>query len=64
MTEQEKDIGHTLVIFIPFAHIWWAVFVTCGEGHGNLLKYFCLENPMDKGAQRATYSPWGRKSQT
>ena len=21
-----------------------------GEGNGNLLQYFCLENPMDKGA--------------
>ena len=20
-----------------------------GEGHGNLLQYFCLENPMDRG---------------
>ena len=24
-----------------------------GAGHGNLLKYSCLENPMDKGAWRA-----------
>ena len=24
------------------------------EGHGNLLQYFCLENPMDRGAWRAT----------
>jgi len=21
-----------------------------GGGHGNLLQYFCLENPMDRGA--------------
>ena len=21
-----------------------------GEGNGNLLQYYCLENPMDKGA--------------
>ena len=21
-----------------------------GEGHGNPLQYFCLENPMDRGA--------------
>ena len=21
-----------------------------GEGHGNPIQYFCLENPMDKGA--------------
>ena len=24
------------------------------EGHGNSLQYSCLENPMDKGAWRAT----------
>ena len=25
-----------------------------GGGHGNLLQYACLENPMDRGACRAT----------
>ena len=25
-----------------------------GGGHGNLLQYFCLENPMDRGACWAT----------
>ena len=25
-----------------------------GEGNGNLLQYFFLENPMDRGAWRAT----------
>ena len=30
-----------------------------GEGNGNPLQYSCLENPMDRGAWRA--SPWGRK---
>ena len=25
-----------------------------GEGHGNRLQYSCLENPTDRGAQRAT----------
>ena len=25
-----------------------------GGGHGNPLQYSCLENPMDRGAQRAT----------
>ena len=28
-----------------------------GEGNGNPLQYSCLENPMDRGAWRATYSP-------
>ena len=25
-----------------------------GRGHGNFLQYSCLENPMDRGAWRAT----------
>ena len=25
-----------------------------GRGHGNPLQYFCLENPMDRGASQAT----------
>ena len=25
-----------------------------GEGNGNPLQYFCLENPMDRGAWQAT----------
>ena len=25
-----------------------------GEGHGNPLQYSCLENPMERGASRAT----------
>ena len=29
------------------------------EGNGNQLQYFCLENPMDRGAWQA--SPWGHK---
>ena len=28
-----------------------------GEGNGNPLQYFCLENPMDGGA----WCPWGHK---
>ena len=31
-----------------------------GEGSGNPLQYSCLENPMDRGAWRATV-PKGRK---
>ena len=31
-----------------------------GRGHSNPLQYSCLENPMDRGAWQATYSPWGR----
>ena len=32
-----------------------------GGGNGNPLQYSCLENPLDRGAWRAVYSPWGRK---
>ena len=34
-----------------------------GEGNGNPLQYSCLENPMDRGAWRATV-PGVAKSQT
>ena len=30
-----------------------------GEGHGNSLRYSCLENPRQRSL--AGYSPWGRK---
>ena len=33
----------------------WGLFP--GGGHGHLLQYSCLENPMDRGAWQATYSP-------
>ena len=32
-----------------------------GGGNDNPLQYSCLENPMDRGAWRAIYSPWDRK---
>ena len=32
-----------------------------GRGQGNSLQYSCLENPMNREAWWATYSPWGRK---
>ena len=32
-----------------------------GGGNGNPLQYSCLQNPMDRGAWWATYSPWGCK---
>ena len=32
-----------------------------GGGNGITLQYSCWENPMDRGAWRATYSPWGHK---
>ena len=30
------------------------------EGHGYLLQYSCLGNPMDRGAWQS-YSPWGHE---
>ena len=35
-----------------------------GEGNGKPLQYSCLENPMERRAWQATYSPRGRKSLT
>ena len=32
-----------------------------GEENGNPLRYSCLENPMDRGAQWATVHGWGCK---
>ena len=32
-----------------------------GKGNDNPLQYSCLGNPMDRGAWRAIYSPWGHK---
>ena len=32
-----------------------------GEGNGNPFQYSSLENPMDRRAWWATYSPWGSK---
>ena len=31
-----------------------------GEGNGSPLKYYCLENAMDRGAWPG-YSPWGHR---
>ena len=32
-----------------------------GEGNGNPLQYYCLENPMDWGRSLVGYNPWGHK---
>ena len=32
-----------------------------GERNGYPFPYSCLENSMDRGAWRATYTPWGCK---
>ena len=39
--------------------------IDSGEEHGNPLQYSCLENPMDRGAWRATvYGLYGLQSWT
>ena len=35
--------------------------ISPGEGNNKPLQYACLQNPMDRGALWATYSPWGPK---
>ena len=35
-----------------------------GEGNGNPLQYSCLENPLDKGAWRATVHEVAKESDT
>ena len=37
---------------LHFTHFTHSYFIT-GEGNGNPLQYFFLENPMDRGAWRA-----------
>ena len=39
----KKKKNHTI-------SVWLRRQVRCGEGHGTLLQYSCLENPMDEGA--------------
>ena len=35
-----------------------------GERNGNLLQYFCLGNPMDRGARQATVHGFMKESDT
>ena len=48
------EIGLTYICY----HIHYFIYI---EGNGNSLQYSCLDNPMDRGAWWATYSPWGCK---
>ena len=34
----------------PIFFYWYQGSIQSGEGNGNPLQYFCLENPMDGGA--------------
>ena len=35
---------------------------SAGEGHGNPLQFFCLENPMDRGTWWATFHRVAKES--
>ena len=37
-----------------YAHLYLSVILQHGEGHGNPIQYFYLNNPMDRGAWQAT----------
>ena len=37
------------------------ILVLLGEGNGSPLQHSSLGNPVDRGAWRASDSPWGRK---
>ena len=51
-----NDCGDQELISLESAHftVWAVLVVRIGEGNGNPLQYPCLENPMDRGAWRAT----------
>ena len=41
-------------IYFPAQGLKSALVRSLGEGHVNSLQYFCLENPLDRGAWQAT----------
>ena len=48
-----KICTYVYILFIVVVQIHKYMY-TSGEGNGNPLQYSCLENPMDRGAWRAT----------
>ena len=52
-----KTIALTIGTFVSIVMSWLLKTLfsfVIGEGNGTPLQYFCLENPMDGGAWRAT----------
>ena len=45
---------HKPRIFTFWVHYRKNLLISAVEGNGNTLQYSCLENPMDRGAWRAT----------
>ena len=41
-------------IYVQYTYIYIPVYVYFREGNGNSPQYFCLENPIDRGAWWAT----------
>ena len=54
--ESSCNAGNCLPCRTPGFALW--VRKTPGGGNGNPLQYSSLETPMDRGAWRATVSPW------
>ena len=56
MDKQGPNVQHRELYSIPWEKnilekdIWKNVYMCVGEGNGNPLQYYCLENPMDRGA--------------
>ena len=48
--------GKRQTTFLSVLEILCCLF---GEGNGNPLQYYCLENPMDREAWQATVREWG-----
>ena len=42
------------ICFLPRSLRFWYTILGIGEGNGNPLQYYCLENPMVRGAWYAT----------
>ena len=58
MGSQRASLVAQLVKNLPAMQETWgsipASGISPGEENGNLLQYFCLENPMNRGAWQAT----------
>ena len=68
---EPRNLVPMVCFFIPIQCIWGTCFWFCyiwisqcfwsgywqvpGEGNGNSLQYYCLENPMDRGAWQAIF---------
>ena len=56
---ESQRVGHCIAGYLGFIPRLGRYL---GEGHGNLLQYYCLENPMERRRQTTVYGV--TKSQT